>query len=116
VLSQLRQAGRRLERLAGEHERLGGGACALDRALIEASDVEDCLAAATEAMRFDPARLELVEIRLFDLRALARKHRVTVDALPALAAELATRLAQITAWRGRRRVAGCRGRFGTGGL
>jgi DNA repair protein RecN (Recombination protein N) len=97
VLSQLRQAGRRLERLAGEHERLEAALAALDRALVEASEVEDCLAAAAQAMRFDPARLELVETRLFDLRALARKHRVTVDALPAFANELSARLAQITA-------------------
>jgi DNA repair protein RecN (Recombination protein N) len=97
VLSQLRQAGRRLERLAGEHERLEAALAAIDRALIEAGDVEDCLAAATEAMRFDPARLELVETRLFDLRALARKHRVAVDGLPALAVELGARLAQIAA-------------------
>jgi DNA repair protein RecN (Recombination protein N) len=65
--------------------------------LIEASDAQDNLAAAAGAMRFDPARLEAAETRLFDLRALARKHRVTVDKLPALASELDARLGQINA-------------------
>jgi DNA repair protein RecN (Recombination protein N) len=97
VLAQLRQAARRLERLAGEHERLAAALAAVDRALIEASDAEDGLAAAAAAMRSDPARLESVETRLFDLRALARKHRTSVDKLPALAAELGARMAQINA-------------------
>jgi DNA repair protein RecN (Recombination protein N) len=105
VLSQLRQAARKLERLAGEHERLADALAAVDRALIEASDAEDGLAAAANAMRFDPARLEAVETRLFDLRALARKHRVAVDNLPALAAELDARLAQINA--GTQSLAAC---------
>lgn len=97
VIAQLRQAGRKLERLAGEHERLAAALAAVDRALIEVSDAEESLAAAARAMRFDPARLEAVETRLFDLRALARKHRVTVDKLPALASELSARLEQLGA-------------------
>ncbi len=97
ALSQLRQAARRLERLAGEHERLAAALAAVDRAFNEVSDAQDSLAAAASAMRFDPARLETVETRLFDLRALARKHRVTVDRLPALAIELNARLDQISA-------------------
>ena len=96
-LALLRQAARRLERIAGEDERLAAALEALDRALIEASDAEDKLAAAAEAMAFDPARLEEAESRLFDIRALARKHRVDADALPALADELAARLAALDA-------------------
>jgi DNA repair protein RecN (Recombination protein N) len=96
-LALLRQAGRRLERVAGEDERLAAALEALDRALIEASDAEDRLAAAAEAMAFDPARLEEAEARLFEIRALARKHRVEPDALPALAGELAARLAALDA-------------------
>jgi len=97
VIAQLRQAGRKLDRLSGEHERLAAALAAVDRALIEVSDAEESLAAAARAMRFDPARLEAVETRLFDLRALARKHRVTVDKLPALASELSARLEQLGA-------------------
>src|SRR5205085_4604596 len=96
-LSLLRQAARRLERIAGEHERLEEALAALDRALIEASEAEDKLAAAAEALSWDPARLEEVETRLFELRALARKHLVEADGLPALAEELAARLTALDA-------------------
>jgi DNA repair protein RecN (Recombination protein N) len=96
-LAQIRQGARRLDRIAGEHVLLTEALAALDRAVIEASEAEDRLAAAAEAMSHDPARLETVETRLFDLRALARKHRVEPDQLAALAAELAERLARIEA-------------------
>lgn len=96
-LAALRQAARRLDRIAPEHPLLGEALAALDRAVIEASEAEDRLAAAAEAMRFDPARLEEVETRLFELRALARKHRVDPDALAALRDELAGRLDRIEA-------------------
>jgi len=93
----LRQAARRLERIAPEHPTLEEALAALDRALIEAGDAEDRLAAAAEALAFDPQRLEEAETRLFDIRAVARKHRVDPDALPALTVELAARLAAIDA-------------------
>lgn len=96
-LSALRQAARRLDRIAAEHELLAEALSALDRAVIEASDAQDRLAAAAEAMAFDPQRLDAVETRLFELRALARKHRVEPDALSALAAELAERAARLDA-------------------
>jgi len=96
-LAALRQAARRLDRIAPEHPLLADALAALDRAVIEASEAEDKLAAAAEAMRFDPARLEDVETRLFELRALARKHRVDPDALAALRDELAARLDRIEA-------------------
>jgi len=102
-LAQLRQAARRLERLASEHELFGEALAALDRALVEADEVEDKLAAANEAMAYDPARLEAVEARLFELRGLARKHRVEPDALADLAAELSARAEAIDA--GEERVA-----------
>jgi DNA repair protein RecN (Recombination protein N) len=96
-LSLLRQAARRLERVGAEHEKLSEALAALDRALIEASEAEDRLAEASEAMAFDPARLDEAETRLFEIRAIARKHRVEADALPALADELAARLAALEA-------------------
>jgi len=65
--------------------------------VIEASEAEEHLERAGEAMAFDPARLESVETRLFDLRALARKHQVQADDLAVLAQELAGRLARIEA-------------------
>ena len=96
-LSLLRQAARRLDRIAGEHEKLGDALAAIDRAVIEASEAEDRLAEAAEAMAYDPQRLEEAEARLFELRALARKHRVEPDKLAALAEELAAKLAAIEA-------------------
>jgi DNA repair protein RecN (Recombination protein N) len=48
-------------------------------------------------MAFDPARLEQVEARLFDIRALARKHRVEPDALAELGEQMRGQLASIAA-------------------
>jgi DNA repair protein RecN (Recombination protein N) len=97
AVSRLRQAARRLDRIAQDHPLLAEALSALDRAVIEAAEAEERLAAANDAFRHDPTRLENIETRLFDLRALARKHRVEPDALAALADELAERLARIQA-------------------
>lgn len=96
-LAQLRQAARRLDRIAADHPLLAQALAALDRAVIEAGEAEEHLERAAEAMALDPARLESVETRLFDLRALARKHQVQADDLAALAEELAARFARIEA-------------------
>jgi len=96
-LAQLRQAARRLDRIAAEHPLLGEAMGALDRAVIEASEAEEHLRQAGEALRHDPERLDAIEVRLFDLRALARKHRVQPDELGALLRELEGRLARISA-------------------
>ncbi|NVD43965.1 DNA repair protein RecN [Qipengyuania atrilutea] len=81
-LAALRVAARRLDRIAPEHPLLAEALEALDRAVIEAGEAEDRLSAAAEALVHDPAALEAAETRLFDLRALARKHRCDVDELP----------------------------------
>ena len=97
ALTQLRAAARRIERGAADHPLLAEALASLDRALIEASEAEDKIARASEALAFDPARLEAVEARLFDIRGLARKHRVEADALAALGEELTAKLALIEA-------------------
>jgi DNA repair protein RecN (Recombination protein N) len=97
ALSLLRQAARRIERGAADHPLLAEALAALDRALIEAGEAEDRIARAADALAFDPARLEQVEARLFDIRGLARKHRVEPDALAALGAQMRTQLAAIEA-------------------
>jgi DNA repair protein RecN (Recombination protein N) len=97
VLAQLRQAARRIERGAADHPLLAEALASLDRALIEASEAEDRIGRAAEALAFDPTRLEAVEARLFDIRGLARKHRVEADALAALGEELSAKLALIEA-------------------
>ncbi|HEX8513938.1 MAG TPA: DNA repair protein RecN [Allosphingosinicella sp.] len=96
-LSLCRQAARRLERIAGEHDRLAEALEALDRALLKASEAEDRLEAASAALAFDPARLDEAETRLFEIRAVARKHRVDPDALPRLAEDLSAKLAALQA-------------------
>ena len=103
ALALLRQAARKIERGAAEHPLLAEALAGLDRALIEASEAEERIARAAEALAFDPARLEAVETRLFDIRALARKHRVEPDALAALGEELGGRLRLVEA--GSERVA-----------
>ena len=97
ALAQLRQAARRIERGAADHPLLADALAALDRALIEASEAEDKIARAADAMAFDPARLEAAEARLFDIRGLARKHRVEPDALAVLGAQMREQLAAIEA-------------------
>lgn len=96
-LSQLRQAARSLERVASAHPALADALSSIDRALIEGSLAEDRLAEASRALAFDPAALEADETRLFEIRAVARKHRVAADDLPALLTDLAARLDAIEA-------------------
>ncbi len=97
ALAQLRQAARRIERGAADHPLLAEALAALDRALIEAHDAEDKIARAAEALAFDPARLEAVEARLFDIRGLARKHRVEPDQLAELGEKMRGQLTEIEA-------------------
>lgn len=95
ALSQLRQAARRLERIAPEDEGLQAALDAVDRALVEGDQVEASLADVRSRFRVSPDALEAAESRLFELRGMARKHRVDVEALPALAEELAARLTAV---------------------
>jgi len=91
-LSELRTAARRLDRIAGEHKLLADALGALDRAILEATEAEEKLEEAAEALVHDPAALDAAETRLFDLRALARKHRCEVDELPNKIRELRAKL------------------------
>lgn len=88
----LRGAARRLDRLAGDHPLLAEALAGLDRAIIEADEAEQALHSAARAMEYDPERLEATETRLFELRAMARKHGVQPDALAEYTGELAARL------------------------
>jgi DNA repair protein RecN (Recombination protein N) len=95
AVSELRSAARRLDRLGPEHPLLAEALTAMDRAVIEASEAEDRLNRATDALTFDPARLDDIELRLFELRALARKHNVAPDGLLALKTQIAEKLQAI---------------------
>ena len=94
-LAALRVAARRLDRIGQEHPLLADALAALDRAVIEAGEAEDKLQAAAEALEHDPQALEAAETRLFELRALARKHRCEVDELPEKMREMRSQLDSI---------------------
>ncbi|MEW4447788.1 DNA repair protein RecN [Qipengyuania sp. JC766] len=81
-LAAMRVAARKLDRIGEEHPLLAEALASLDRAVIEAGEAEAKLQAAAEALVHDPAALDAAESRLFDLRALARKHDCQVDDLP----------------------------------
>ena len=83
ALAGLRSAARRLDRIATEHTLLAEALAALDRAVIEAGEAEDLIAAAMDALTHDPLLLDRIETRLFELRAAARKHGCAADELPA---------------------------------
>ncbi|MEM8849526.1 MAG: DNA repair protein RecN [Pseudomonadota bacterium] len=76
-------------------EALNGALDALNRAMVELGEaqagVENCL----DALSFDPRELEEAEERLFAIRAIARKHGVLADDLPAFADDLRRRLALV---------------------
>ena len=91
-LASSRVAARKLDRIAEQHALLAVALAALDRAVIEASEAEDKLRAAAEALVHDPHELERAETRLFELRAAARKHRCEVDDLPELMRTMRARL------------------------
>lgn len=76
---------RRLERRAPDlPELLDPVVAALTGTLASLEESRAAVDRAAEAASFDPSELETAEERLFTLRALARKHRVDVDGLPAL--------------------------------
>ena len=99
-LSQLRQAARVLERIAGDDPSLADALAAVDRAVIEGAVAEDRLRDAARTLAFDPREAEEDESRLFDLRAMARKHRVQPDDLAALADDLRGKLERLDAGEG----------------
>ncbi len=96
-IALIRGAARKLDRLADAHPLLAEALTALDRSVIEASEAEDKLNAAARAIEFEPARLDEIEVRLFELRALARKHNVAPDAIVSLQQNLNARLESIEA-------------------
>ena len=95
-LASLRSAARRLDMIADDHPLLKEALESLDRSIIDASEAEDKLNDAAAALSFDPQRLDDMETRLFDLRGLARKHRVEPDKLSDLLDDLQNKLAAIS--------------------
>ncbi len=77
--------------------RLDASLNALDRTLTEMSEAMREVDAAMEALAVDPNVLEQIEERLFALRGLARKHRMSVTDLATLRSKMNERLAFIEA-------------------
>ncbi len=96
-VTKLRASARKLERIAPEHPTLSEALSSLDRAIIEANEAESKLNEASFSLTFDPQRLDDIEVRLFELRALARKHNVAPDALGVLLSDLSEKLSTIQA-------------------
>ncbi len=69
---------------------------ALDDAMNAVEIAADAVNEALRACAFDPRELERCEERLFELRGMARKYAVAVDALPALAEKYAGELADLS--------------------
>jgi DNA repair protein RecN (Recombination protein N) len=93
---RLAAALRRIERQVGAGGALlASVAEALERVLGETNAARAKIEEALAATAFEPQDLERAEERLFALRALARKHRVGVDDLPAFVARLETELAAL---------------------
>ena len=94
--SALNGALRQLEKVSDQAAgRLDTTITALERAVIEANEAQTQLLEASRDLVYDPQRLEQVEERLFGLKALARKHAVQVDQLPATKAMLRQQLDDI---------------------
>ncbi|MEO5336971.1 MAG: DNA repair protein RecN [Magnetospirillum sp. WYHS-4] len=94
--SILQSALRALEKVVGKAEgRLDATVAALTRAYDDLAEATGLLEKASASVDLDPRRLEKVEERLFALRALARKHAVDCDELPALQARLAAELVSL---------------------
>lgn len=85
-----------IEAVAGDVEGLLDAPIeALGRALNELAEANDGIARALEALDFEPHALEACEERLFEIRALARKHGVLPDDLGGFCEELRARLSAL---------------------
>jgi DNA repair protein RecN (Recombination protein N) len=94
--ARLAAALRRIERQAPvAPDLLGPVATSLARVLEETNAAQAKVEEALAAAAFEPEALERAEERLFALRALARKHKVAVDALPELVQRLEVELAAL---------------------
>jgi outer membrane assembly lipoprotein YfiO len=97
----LRNAARALERLPAPNEAAQPALTALAAAQDALAEAEQLLERLASDALPDPRRLEVLEDRLFSLRAAARKHGVAVVDLPQLLGRLHERLAALDAGTGR---------------
>lgn len=67
----------------------------LEQAMIEAGEAVNAIEAASENISLNTGELEEIEIRLFALKGLARKHQVGIDELPGVLADFRQKLSNI---------------------
>lgn len=92
----LHAATRSLERVRDKSGgKLDAAIGALERAIVEIRDAIAEIESAARALGHGTASLDDIEERLFALRALARKHNVTVENLPLLKDDIAAKIAAL---------------------
>jgi DNA repair protein RecN (Recombination protein N) len=92
----LNAAARTLERVRDKaFGQLEPVLAAVERAIVETTEAIAQLQVVSAAFDVTPQGLEKIEERLFALRALARKHGITVEELPPLRSSLAARLGRL---------------------
>jgi DNA repair protein RecN (Recombination protein N) len=91
----LAQAIGQLQRLVNVDERLAEPLALLDAALAPVAEAGSVLRHYLERLEVDPARLQWLEQRVAAIMALARKHQVSPQELPALQASVQAQLAAL---------------------
>lgn len=96
ILSAVRHAQAAVERanrlVEGKYD---GIAEALEQTLINADECIRQIEEASSAISLSQNEIDMIEQRLFALRAAARKHQATIDELPAVLAEMKQKLEKI---------------------
>jgi DNA repair protein RecN (Recombination protein N) len=97
----LRAAARALERVAAHAGgKFDAAITALEQAVEQAVDAAAAIDDAGDALSEGGADLEKTDERLYTLRTLARKHRIDIEALPALRDDFVAKLAALDAGEG----------------
>ncbi|MBV8061870.1 MAG: DNA repair protein RecN, partial [Alphaproteobacteria bacterium] len=92
----LSQAGKAIARLTDKAQGLNEILAAIDRAADETAEAARMLDHFMVSLDARPDALQRIEERLFALRAMARKHGVPVDDLPALCEQLSAKIALLS--------------------
>ncbi len=95
VLGSVERLGTRLEGLAEYDARLGDPGALIGSAASDLSEAVRALRHYRDSLDIDPQRLADIDARIAAVTDIARKHRVTADELPKVAARLVARRAQL---------------------
>jgi DNA repair protein RecN (Recombination protein N) len=96
ALPALQHVAARLAEASGFDPALADAAQLFEGALIQLEESALALRRYQDRLELDPARLAELDARIDAVMQMARKHRVTVDELPALLERLATRLEELS--------------------